>query len=358
MSESFKVISPAPHDVWETVLNKLPQNMIFVTPKWIDAINEVEGTHDASRFYEFSSGNQVLLPLVRSGSWYNPFSRLASLPHGWGMGGLLAPDGMNEREFRSILEDLKNLGFFRISIRPNPLDERSWINIGDFSVYSIEHATHILDISRGFEHYWSNVLDSATRNKIRKGEKSRLTIECDQTGRTVDDFYTIYLNWTDARAADRHLPRRVLHYIAERREPLKKFQAVSSRLQGNCQIWTVRKDGQPIASAILLIHNVHAYYWRSYSDRALVSPTRANELLQKHMIEEACRLGCRYYHMGESGGVPSLIHFKEKFGAVAYNYREYYLERVPVSRLLQLFDRFLHRIENRQIMMTESGYGH
>jgi lipid II:glycine glycyltransferase (peptidoglycan interpeptide bridge formation enzyme) len=68
-------------------------------------------------------------------------------------------------------------------------------------------------------------------------------------------------------------------------------------------------------------------------DKPLAAPVNANDLLQKAVIEHACRAGCRYHHLGESGESVGLAQFKERFGAQAYPYEEYRLERLPVSRL-------------------------
>jgi hypothetical protein len=71
----------------------------------------------------------------------------------------------------------------------------------------------------------------------------------------------------------------------------------------------------------------------------VVGTSRANNLLQKLAIEEACRAGCRYYHMGETGNSKSLAQFKASFGAVPVHYHEYTFERLPLSRI----DRALRR---------------
>lgn len=59
-------------------------------------------------------------------------------------------------------------------------------------------------------------------------------------------------------------------------------------------------------------------------------PTRANYLLQRLAIEDACAAGCRHYHMGETGESKPLAQFKTRFGAQPYSYAEYHLERVPL----------------------------
>jgi len=356
MEQEFLVSTPAPRKAWDTLIGNCPKSLIYTTPQWMDCVTGVERMVDASRFYEFSNGKQAIVPLIRRTMGCKPLSVLASMPRGWGQGGLIAHPELNKHEVIAILNDLRRLGYMQISIRPNPLDVNLWKGLGGSFDSIIEHSTHILNISGGFGHFWSKTLDSPTRNKIRKGEKSGLVIECDTTGQAIDDFYRIYLRWNDNRARDRKFPVLFYRWLARRREPLEKFRRVSQSFDGNCQIWTAKLNRVPVASAILLTHSIHAFYWRSHSDKALAGPTRANEVLQKYMIEEACKRGCLYYHMGESGGVPSLIHFKEKFGAVRYFYNEYVFENLSLTELRQSFQRLIKRIEEKYIALGKADF--
>jgi len=68
-------------------------------------------------------------------------------------------------------------------------------------------------------------------------------------------------------------------------------------------------------------------------DEELAGPTRANYLLHKLAIEEACAEGCQHYHMGESGGNPALAQFKTRFGAEPHCYCEYHFERLPLTAI-------------------------
>jgi hypothetical protein len=66
-------------------------------------------------------------------------------------------------------------------------------------------------------------------------------------------------------------------------------------------------------------------------DKQLAGPLRANELLHRMAIEEACEHGYRSYDMGLTRPASPLAAFKEKLGAVpseAYSLR---LERLPVE---------------------------
>jgi hypothetical protein len=98
---------------------------------------------------------------------------------------------------------------------------------------------------------------------------------------------------------------------------------------------------------MLVVHGPHAVYVRGCSELVLTRRTKANDLLQRLAIEEACAEGCRYYHMGESGGVASLEFFKERFGARPVRFSELRLERLPVTSLEAGVARVMAAAESR-----------
>ncbi|MEA2131237.1 MAG: hypothetical protein QOJ85_4128 [Solirubrobacteraceae bacterium] len=66
-------------------------------------------------------------------------------------------------------------------------------------------------------------------------------------------------------------------------------------------------------------------------DRDVAAGSRANELLHRRAIEDACVSGARFYHMGEAAPSSSLAHFKQGFGAVEEQHSGYRFERVPLT---------------------------
>ena len=112
--------------------------------------------------------------------------------------------------------------------------------------------------------------------------------------------------------------------------------------------------GQPIAAAIGLTRRAHAIYFRGYSDKALAGPTCANDLLQRSMIEDACIRGCIDYSMGGSGGVPGLIAFKARFGAVPKGFPVYTLD----SRVITNFESLVGGLQQglRHVLSSASIY--
>lgn len=77
-------------------------------------------------------------------------------------------------------------------------------------------------------------------------------------------------------------------------------------------------------------------------DKQLANEVRANEMLHRLAIEDACKNGLRFYDMGFAIPGSPLASFKEKLGAkLFYNYH-LHAERIPLQRAAQ-FPRSLVR---------------
>jgi CelD/BcsL family acetyltransferase involved in cellulose biosynthesis len=329
----LNITTPAPRDVWRDILQQDHYAMISQTPQWIDSVCKTGPYKDASRLYEFDNGRFVVLPAVRHTAFPDALNTEKSLPHGWGTGGLVASGGAQAEEINTVLADLIGRSASHFSIRPNPLLASQWKLARTTATSAEQHVAHILDLEGGFDEVWNKKFSSSTRNKIRKAEKSGLTVDKATGGKNVPQFYELYMEWSQRRARERHMPLMLSRWLANLREPYSKFKDVSRILGESCRLWIARSGDQIAAAAFLLVWGEHAVYWRSASDKELTLRTRANDLLQKVMIEDACQSGCRYYHMGESGGVASLMHFKSRFGAVEYPYEEYFFGHLPFESI-------------------------
>jgi lipid II:glycine glycyltransferase (peptidoglycan interpeptide bridge formation enzyme) len=98
-------------------------------------------------------------------------------------------------------------------------------------------------------------------------------------------------------------------------------------------VWVAWQDEHPAAALIVLRQGAQAKYWRGAMDRALASPTRANDLLHRLAIEDACRSSCTHYSMGESRPGSGLARFKSGFGAQEHLTETYRTERLPLTRI-------------------------
>lgn len=348
-------ISPAPREVWKRVLESSEEAGVFQTPAWLDCICATGSYEDASRLYETRDGRQLVLPMVRRTRLPARLATEASLPANWGPGGLVAPGRVRADEVAAVLRDLNERRLLRISLKPGPLTATAWVAAVPPGIVTLPHVVHLLDLEGGFDQVWSKRFPSKTRTKLRKAEQAGLVIECDTTGRLMPIFYDLYLRWVERRARESGKPLPLARWLAQRQEPLHKYQLVAERLGDACRIWVAWLGGQPAAASIILLQGANANYWRSASDKELAGRTRANDLIQKFAIEDACRAGCRYYHMGESGGVTSLTHFKERFGAQARQYLEYRLERVPLTGAQQRLDALTRHVTKHLVHLASEG---
>ena len=327
--QAFQVTSPAPRNAWQELLQADANALVFQAPAWLDCICAMGGYVDASRLYELPEGRRLLLPMVRR-RLPRPLSTQASFPHAWGTGGLLASGNLQADDVSRVFMDLAAQPVLATSIRPNPLMAETWSAAKPSGVVAVPRLAHVLDLEGGFEQVWSKRFGSATRTKIRKAERSGLVVESDTSGKLVPVFYDLYRRSLDRWALQQHEPRALAHLRGRRRDPLHKFQFIAQALGDACRIWVARINGEP-AAAILVLQGTNASYTRGAMDKDLAGPTRANDLLQRLAIEDACQAGCRYYHMGESGSSEALASFKSRFGAKAYQYAEYRLERLPIT---------------------------
>jgi len=324
------VTSPAERGAWLAALNSSSEALAFHTPNWIASICESDRYTDASRLYDFGDGRRLILPLVRRRTAPRSIASVASLPYGWGFGGPVGPGAVREDEAAAVLADLGRDAALRTSMRPNPLAAAPSEAPRGPAVIRIQRSAHVLELDGDFEHVEQRFSRSGLR-AVHKAERSSLTLEADSSGRLVSVFYELYLKSVERWTRDgRRLPSLARAQLL-RREPLRKFEVVARKMGGACRIWVAWLDERPAAAIIVLTEGANASYWRGAMDRDLAAPTRANFLLHSRAIEEACRTGRRYYHMGETDPSSSLAHFKAHFGAEAHPYVEYRLERLRTT---------------------------
>lgn len=320
------IISPAPRDVWEQVLRSDPLALETQSPAWADAMRMAAGLEDVSRLYETADGRRLILPLLRRSFVGGALAFETSNPPG----GLLAPGGVCAEEIAAVFDNLAQRRVLSQRVYATPLLASAWEAAAPAHATAIPHQAHMLDLEGGWEQVWSKRFHGSKRTAARRAERLGVSGECGTSGQLVPEFYQL-LEQAIARWARRqHEP----HWLALRRqkhqEPRKKFEAIGRLLGERCRVWLARVEGRP-AAAIVVMQGVNAYYYRGAMDEELAQ-YRASDLPHRLAIEDACKAGCRYYYMGESGWSASLAQFKERFGAQAYPHAEYRLERLPLSR--------------------------
>ena len=360
-----RVTSPAPREVWDEIIAADPLAGPTQLPEWLDCMCQADGWADSSRLYEMPGGRRLVLPLVRktvipTPGDAKPLSIQASFPHGWGLGGILAPGGTTMADAALVLTDVADSPGLRTTIRPDFVAAPAW---GDAwsrdwagrrrGARETAQVTHVLDLGGGIDKVWSTQMSSKARTGIRnarrQADKAGLQIEVGSSSRFVADSYDVYLRWLDSRARERRMPREIARWRGMRAQPIRRFQTAVTVFGERCRIWVARLGGIPVAARIALFHGAIAVGWRASSDRDLVRTLRVDEHLQFLAIEYACEIGCQYFYLGESGGAAGLAHFKNRLGATEYAATEYAFERLPISRLEAGFIDLRRRVERRAL---------
>ncbi len=330
-ARGFGVSSPAPREVWRELYDADPHALLYHAPMWVDLLCAFGGYENASRLYELDGGRLAVLPMVRR-TLLRGVVREASFPPAWGMGGLLAPGGVRRSDVAAMFADLAARRVARTSLRPNPLTGPVWEAARPSGVVAVPRLAHVLDLEGGFDHVWSKRFTGAARTAVRKAERAGLTVECDTSGRLLPVFYELFDRSLDRWASQQHEPKVLARWRGHRRDPLRKLNLIAGGLREGCRVWVAWLDGRAAAS-IMIVQGASANYIRGAMDKELAGPTRANYLLHRLAVEDACAAGCRYYHLGESGSSAALAQFKTRFGARPHSYAEYHVESVPLTAL-------------------------
>lgn len=319
-----EVRSPSGEE-WAELAGSDPDALVTQSREWLECVCAVTGARDVSRVYELDGGRRLLLPLVRRGA-----GRLAvesSMPHAWGFGGLLG-GAPSAEEVRAVLDDLAARRALSVRIRPNPLHDDAWRAGRPGGVVTVERRAHVIDLEGGFEAVFKR-FSSRARNHVRRAERSGLAVELDTSGRLIPAFYDLFMQSVERWAAQQTEPLALARWRARRRDPPDKFARVMRSLRERGRLW-MAFSGEVPAAAIIVLQGRNAHYTRGVMNPELAGPTRANYLLHRMAIEDACNAGCRSYHMGETGTSKSLAQFKQALGAQPHAYAEYVVEALPL----------------------------
>ncbi len=341
---AVSVVSPAPRDVWRRVVESDPYALVTQTPEWLDAMVEVTGSIDASRWYLTEDGRDLVLPLVRR-RFGGSRALHSSFSEGWGIGGILSPGGLEESEARLVMADLAEQPALRILLRGNPLLARSWwAGAAEVGASARPRLAHVLDLAGGSDAVWRDRMASQARRGVRRAHRLGVEVDRDQAGELLPAFYGMLLQSFDRWAARQHEPKWMTRLRGTRRDPIGKFEVIASHLGSAYRLYVARHEGRP-AAAVLVVLGANAQYLWGAMDAEVGGRTNANDLLHWTAIQDACAAGCATYHMGESAEGSTLARYKEKLGGHPVPYADYSIERLPVTRM----DRALRGVVKRAI---------
>jgi len=330
------VTSPVPRAVWEALLHSDENAVVSQSLAWRDAVFEDGRYEDVSLWYEFPSSGQVVLPMARHRRRPRWAAVTASWPGGWGVGGPISQGGqVSPAQARAVLADVARRGAIAAQIQFRHEADGAWLRAA--SRFRAErHGCHVLDLEGGFGRVWQERFRGTARTAVRKAERSGVTIEVDRSGRLLPVFQDLYEKSIQRWAAMQREPLWLSRWRTIRTTPPRMMASVAGHFGTDCAVWAAWSRGVPVAAIIVLRSGAYAKYWRGAMDKELATPLRANELLHRLAIEDACQDGYRWYDMGSSRPGSPLADFKKKLGATLVFGHTLRVERVPLQAAGQL----------------------
>ena len=327
----LEVTSPAPRGRWNELVNRFERALPEHVPEWTDAMCASGRFADVSRHYRFESGVEAVLPLVARQGLVGIGGWAHSYPPAWGIGGPVHT-GLTTSEAVAIVRDLRELGFQRVGLRPDPVEGPLWAAAAhQAGVVTIARRAHVLDLSAGIDAAWAGASKSARRN-VRQARKAGVRIEVARGGGLLDDYYGLYLTSIDRWAEFQREPRALARARARARDPLDKLRTLGGALGQRFHVLLAYVDDHPAAGAIVVTGRT-AHSIRAAMDKSRIGDTQASVLANWTEIEVAAAAGCRTLHFGESGRSRQLAFAKEKWGARPYDYVELRIEKLPWTRV-------------------------
>jgi len=336
---ALEAVVPAPRPEWRRAFDADPHSQASHSPEWVDGVCAAGGFEDVTRLYETHDGRQLVVPMVRRSYLGGVLSRQGSLPLGWGIGGVISSDPIQPGDLTAIHADLRDQrGVLRTFIGPTARSGATWAAADLPGVKSVRRLCHVLDLDGGFETVWSKRFTSTARTAVRKAYKSGVVVEVDTTGSRLPEYFTLLESSTKRWAQQQHEPLLLSRLRTRSAASLTRYQALAAAVPTRFRLYLAMLDGQAVAGIIVYRGNGTRYTGGAMI-KELAGPVRANYLLHRTAIEDACNAGSTHFDFGESGASQGLAVYKTRFGARPEPYRNYVIERLPFTEL----DRSLRR---------------
>lgn len=204
----------------------------------------------------------------------------------------------------SAINISKEMGAEYMELRYNtPIDINSKL------VTNISYRTMILKLHKNPEIVWNNF-----NNKVRNATRKSLNLELEIFKGNIEEFYNLYSRNMSGLGTPTH--------------GKGFFENVISEFKVNSDIITVRQNGTPLSSAILLYFKdtVISGWAASDNKHKKLNP---NNLLYWSAIKEACENGYEYFDFGRSLPGSGTYRFKKPWGAEEKQlHYVYYLNKI------------------------------
>jgi hypothetical protein len=350
-AEGYRGTLPVDRAEWRAAVAADPNAQAFHSPDWVDSVCRAGGFEDATRQYETPDGRVLVLPMVRRRLLGGAAVLQASMPADWGVGGVISRDRITPEDLAAVCADLRRQrGVLRIFLRPAARTGPLWDKAELAGAKTTPRLCHVLDLEGGFQTVWEQRFSRTARRYVRQAERAGVVVERDRTGARLPEYFALMEESVARWAAQQHEPLLLSRWRARRRQSVEKMQALAAAMPSSFCLYLALWEGRPVAGTVV---------YRATGTRAtsgamikeLAGPLRANYLLDRAAIEDACEVGSTHYDMGESGNSAGLATYKMHFGCAPTSYVSVVVERLPLTEA----DRLLRTAVKRVIGFQDAG---
>ncbi|MEE9270215.1 MAG: GNAT family N-acetyltransferase [Candidatus Krumholzibacteria bacterium] len=303
---------------WQQLVAKDPKASFFHTLEWGQCVQSIFKGWNRFFLTARSDGELIAaIPAMRL-SKRGVFAMM-SMPFGTYGGPLVAdgaPPGISDDLSRRFFEAARpaRVAFAELVDFPAQLAAVPFKRMR-----SVEDEARVLSLEPGYDKLWTGFKDT-NRNKIRKAEKSGVTIKLAESR---EDFLAY---------------NEVLSECSRRWEEPTQFhreffEALWELHNGGIQMWLAVHDGAIISGLLNFAHNKSVMNWGTVSLPSARHLAPVN-LLHARAIEHAVDKGFSLYNFGSSAGMEGVDKFKATFGAERLRYYHHVLEKrwFPIFR--------------------------
>jgi len=305
---SIERLKPEQHEEWDAFVNAHPLSTAFHLSAWNRIAKKVYGiantivvSRDASG--KIRGGTPVFFA-KRPGSWYVTSGIFGSY------GPILVRDGEDSREgLRETLDGAvayaqeNRAKFMHLKGLEGPKGKN------DFQHPRFERqdiwVTAFMEIGGTSDDLWKS-LPGPMRTKVRKAEKSELSIRWGAEEKDLNEFYEVL-------ADNMHRKGSPIYGKEFMEEILREFSAPGSE----ASVLTLHL-GEEVVSGAIVVRHAGVVYVPFVSSRAKFFPLRPNNLLYWEIIKDGNRRGNSWLDFGTSIRGASTLQFKESWGAKTY----------------------------------------
>ncbi len=309
-------VNPRLDQRWVTLLNTLPEGLIYHHPIWLEVLEEAYGYRPLHLACEDASGQLVgILPLYHAQGLLSGHN-ISSLPRTPVAGPLASNDQALALLAGAAIEHVRTISGarFQLKMLTNNLD-----GLVDGLVSAPWRETYLLELPERPEllRFGNSRNHAQIKRAVNKAAKQGIQISLAETQHELQDWYQLYLD--------------TMRWVVVPPRPLRFFKIAWERLQphGLMRLLLAKRyeagKSRTIAGLLLLMAGQTVFYAFSGWARA-DQELRPNDALHWRAIHDAYAEGFRYYDFGEvSKSTPGLAEFKSKWGTERkWLYRYYY----------------------------------